>query len=87
MAIRAQNCGPRSVVADFRQWVGQLTEKDGNNLKNLELNLRKLRMAAMGGKVYGFIHTVTGRDKLIELLEMKEIRMAYIIENVPGLSD
>jgi hypothetical protein len=81
MAIPSNDCANRSVVKDFRQWVGQFKEADNTNLARIGLDLRQLRSAAAEGLIYGFIVTRTGGD-LVKLLARPEIRTATVIEVV-----
>lgn len=87
MAIRNQNCGTRSVVADFRQWVSQFADGDSENLARLGLDLRRLRVAANEGKIYGFLHVISGRDRLLQLLNKPEIRAVKIVEHISDPMD
>ncbi|MEV0584556.1 hypothetical protein [Nonomuraea sp. NPDC050310] len=83
VVIRSNNCGHRSVTADFREWVSQLSEEDAENLQKIGLDLQQMRTAAEEGLIYGFIDTRSGSRDLMELLERPEIRTVKVLERVP----
>ncbi|MFE0156689.1 hypothetical protein ACFWY5_56860 [Nonomuraea sp. NPDC059007] len=81
------NCGARSVVADFRKWVHQFTENDSINLAKVGLDLHAMKRAAAVGRVYGFMDTRTGSREVLELLVRPEIRTVKIVALVPELNN
>lgn len=87
ITVESQNCGPRIIFDDYRQWLAQFTENDEDNLRALGLDLERLRASAAEGKVYGFTYTARGRKQILDLLDKPEVRTARIIATVPDIDD
>ncbi|MEO3876696.1 hypothetical protein ABGB18_48765 [Nonomuraea sp. B12E4] len=83
MAISGVFCGTRNVIDDYRQWLGQFTDGDSDALAEIGLDLKAMKAAAAEGRIYGFLHTDTGPDEILDLLDLPEIRTVHIVETVP----
>jgi hypothetical protein len=56
---------------------------DQQDLAEIGLDPQQLRAAAVDRRIYGFIDTVGGRDRLLELLAMPAVCTVHVVADVP----
>ncbi|WP_336211319.1 hypothetical protein [Nonomuraea sp. LPB2021202275-12-8] len=77
---RAAVCERTSSLELYRRWVSRFSWPDGIGLAQLDLNIDRLREAAQEGRVYGLLASGYSQRRLLEMLNMPEVRTIRIVE-------
>ncbi|MGW0484358.1 hypothetical protein [Nonomuraea sp. NPDC003214] len=75
-----RSCDEQSYVASFREWVSTLTPMDEPVLKSFGLSLKRLRAAAVAGKIYGMIYENYGAAPLLAILQHPMVKTVYVAD-------
>lgn len=79
-AIYRSDCEKKSSLELYRRWVSRLSWLDAIGFSQLDLDLNRLRETAREGRVYGLLTYGYPKPRLLEMMDMPEVRTIRIVE-------
>ncbi len=77
---RSAECEQKSSFELYRRWVSRLTWLDSSGLTQLDLDINRLRDAALEGRAYGLLTNGYPKPRLLEMLKIPAVRTIRIVE-------